>query len=116
MAKKYLHLCSRGINRSPTSASIAREIAREKGLDIKMFSSGFDNLVKNVSNENRNYFEQYDLLIVMEGYMRRGLIKLGIPKKNIRCLEIPDEYQRNDPVLVDILKESLKLYIREEPL
>lgn len=52
----------------------------------------------------------------MEDVITRGLVRLGVPKKKIRCLEIPDEYQRDDPILVNILKRSLELYVRQEPL
>ncbi len=34
---KYLFLCSVGKNRSPTAASVARDIAKERGLDIEVF-------------------------------------------------------------------------------
>jgi len=103
-----------GINRSPTSAWVAERLAKERGLDIKMSFGGFDKIPNDKSDDElRKHFEQYDLIIVMEGYMRRGLVKLGIQRKNIRCLEIPDNYKRDEPVLVDILRESLKLYVRE---
>ena len=114
---KYLFLCSVGKNRSPTAASVARDIAKERGLDIEVFYGGFDNLPKDISDEQlKENFEQYDLLVVMEDVITRGLVRLGVPKKKIRCLEIPDEYQRDDPVLVNILKRSLELYVRQEPL
>jgi len=114
---KYLFLCAVGKNRSPTAADVARNIAKEKGLDIEMFYGGFDNLPKEMSNEQlRVHFEQYDLLIVMEGFIMSGLVKVGISRQKIRCLEIPDDYQKNDPVLRNILRNSLELYVRKEPL
>ena len=42
-----------GINRSPTSASVARVIAGERGLDIEMFYGGFDRLPKDKSVDEK---------------------------------------------------------------
>jgi len=61
MTKKYLHMCSMGINRSLTSARIARDIAKERGLDIEMEVKGFDNLQLGLSAETmKKYFDKYD--------------------------------------------------------
>lgn len=112
--KKYLFLCAVGQNRSPTAARVAKEIAREKDLELEASYGGYDFLEEN--KVSREHFDNYDLIVVMEDYMKKGLIELGIQKKKIRNLEIPDEYNRNDPVLVNILRNSLPFYVREEPL
>jgi len=42
MTEKYLFLCSMGQNRSPTAARVARDIAKERGLDIEMSYGAVD--------------------------------------------------------------------------
>ncbi len=103
-----------GINRSPTSARVAEEIAQQRGLDIKMFYGGYDFF--ETERTSKEYFDDYNLIFVMEDYMEQGLVDFGISKSKIRCLYIPDEYNRDDPVLIKILRDNLPLYVREEPL
>ena len=103
-----------GINRSPTASRVAKEIAQQNGLELEADYGGYWPIKKN--NTPKEHFDNYDLIIVMEDYMEKGLKELGIPNSRIRCLYIPDDYYRDDPILIKILKNSLQLYVRESPL
>lgn len=103
-----------GINRSPTAARVAREIAQESNLELEVFYGGYHIIKEN--QVPKEHFDNYDLIIVMEDYMEKGLLKLGIEKSKIRTLMIPDEYSRDDLSLVKTLKCCLPQYVREGPL
>ncbi len=53
-----------------------------------------------------------DLIFVMEEYMIHELVAAyGQDPAKIVCLDIPDEYYRDDPILVHILQEALAPFI-----
>lgn len=124
MPQNYLFLCAMGQNRSPTAAFAAKKIAQEKGLEIQMFYGGIDWLIQNpdINTEiNKNnlseHFNSYDKIFVMEKYMKEGLKKyFDIEPEKIICLNIPDEYIRNEPVLESILENILRLHIGIEDI
>lgn len=107
LIKNYLFLCAVGCNRNPTAARIAVEIAAERGLKIGAFYGEYNRLGNLPDELKKNYFDKYDLVFVMESYMYDGLLKLGLQKDKLRCLDIPDEYLRGERRLVDILRNAL---------
>ena len=113
MPQNYLFLCAVGQNRSPTAAQVARGIANKKQLDIEMFYGGFDCLVPILCStekqeEIRKDLSQYQRIFVMEPYMRKELQEKKLFLWRIDCLFIEDEYSRNDPVLMKLLKGKLE--------
>jgi predicted protein tyrosine phosphatase len=91
--QKYLFLCGAGLKRSPTAASVAREIAKERGIDIVADSGAIDISISLMSNETLERFRQYDKVVVMEPYMAEKAEKfMGIEHSRIHCLDIKDDY------------------------
>jgi len=110
----HLCLCAKGIDRSPTAAEVARKIFLEKGLDIETSSDGFDDLDKKYENP-REYLKKFVRFYVMEEYMRKGLIsKYDIPNGDVVCLNIPDDYRRNNPKDKSDLENILETVLRAE--
>lgn len=97
--EKYLFLCAMGINRSATAAFVASRIAETKGLDIKFFYGGIDAFLneleicpsKELENKLKNYLDKHDKIFVMEDYMMKGILKLGIERRKLECLNILDK-------------------------
>lgn len=84
---KYLFLCYFGEKRSPLVAEIAREIIHKKKLNIGVnfgAYSSFEKFPKLALND----FKQYDLIFVMESFMKTGLENAGISKNKIICLDL----------------------------
>jgi len=116
---EYLFLCAYGENRSPTGAYIAQNIARRKGLDIRMsygcIKPFLDELemcpVEILIDKLRKHLDSFDRIFVMEEYMAEGIVGVGISRDKINCLDIPDEYKRNEPVLEKLLEEKLRTLI-----
>ena len=119
MAAEYLFLCSMGQNRSPTAAEVAAKIVEERGFEAEVCYGGIDFVIEECQGDKsgeacrkyRERFQQYDMIFVMESYMQRALLKAGVEKRKIQCLDIPDEYKRNEPLLVEILENSLRARI-----
>jgi predicted protein tyrosine phosphatase len=58
--------------------------------------------------------DRADLIFVMEDYMARELeTQYGQDPTKIVCLDIPDLYFRDDPLLIHLLKEALAPYVPE---
>jgi predicted protein tyrosine phosphatase len=111
--KKYLFLCSKGENRSPTAARVARDIARERGLDIEMSYGGVD--TGRSSSELSEYVLQYDRIFVMEPRMiTERLNRTPVDLRKVFCLYIDDAYNRDDLELVRILNQQLRLLMPKE--
>lgn len=118
---KYLFLCSMGVNRSPTAASVAKRIAEYRGLEVVVNYGGIDSLVDEMKTYSekekqriKRHFNEYDKIFVMEEYMRKKLEEIGVKKRKIFCLYILDEYRRNDPQLARILENILQTHIGVE--
>lgn len=108
--EKYIFLCSMGQHRSPTVARVARDIAKQRGLDITMDYDGVDN-----GTSRKDLFAQinsYDRVFVMEPRMITERLP-DIDSRKIRCLYIDDVYNREDPELVRIIEKQLRLLLPE---
>ncbi len=113
MGKKkrhYLFVCAGNRNRSPTAEDVVRTLAAQKGLDIEVGSAGLSPFAER--RLTKEMADRADLIFVMEEYMARELEDTyGQDPGKIVCLDIPDMYERGDPVLVYLLKEALKPYL-----
>lgn len=108
MIRQYLFLCHAGQKRSPTAASVARAIAVSRDKDIEMIYGSSDAI--NIDNQNHmgEYLSKYEKIFVMQGDIEKRLKRLGIENSRIFCLDIPDNYERQDPQLREILREKLE--------
>ena len=108
--RRYLFVCAANRNRSPTAEEVARVLADRNGLDIEVRSAGLSPFAeKPLTKEMADWA---DLIFVMEDYMARVLeATYGQDPRKIICLDIPDLYERGDPVLVYLLEEALQPYL-----
>jgi predicted protein tyrosine phosphatase len=108
--RRYLFVCAANRNRSPTAADVARMLAAQASLDIEVRSAGLSPFSeKPLTKEMADWA---DLIFVMEDYMARELEAFyGQEPRKLVCLDIPDLYERGDPVLVYLLEEALKPYL-----
>lgn len=105
--KKYLFLCNGGAKRSPTFASVARDIISEKGLDITVLarSSG---LIRKYKDTVGEHLDVNDYIVVMDRKDKELIESLGISESKIYCVDVADDYERDDPVLREIAREKLE--------
>jgi len=108
--RRYLFVCAGNRNRSPTAEDIVRAMAAQRGLGIEVRSAGLSPFAERLLT--KEMADWADLIFVMEDYMARELeTTYGQDPGKIVCLDIPDMYERGDPVLVYILKEALTPYL-----
>jgi len=111
--KQYLFLCHHGAKRSPTAASVAREIAEARGLDIEMNYGAADAIHSGNAEYMTKHLARYEKIIVMQKDIAKKLGGLGIEKSRIFCLNIGDNYERQDEQLRKILREKLDDLIKD---
>lgn len=110
--KKYLFLCSMGVNRSPSAAKVGRDIMKERGLDIECEYAGLCNLNQGDFDLSLKFLNEYDRFFVMEEEMKEILIeKYGIDKKKIHVFYIEDDYGRGDLELIGRLEQSINVLV-----
>jgi len=108
--RHYLFVCAANQNRSPTAAEVFRTLAAQAGLAIEVSSAGLSPLAdRPVTKE---LADRADLIFVMEDYMTQELeTRYGQDPAKIVCLDIPDLYYRDDPLLVQFLNEALAPFV-----
>jgi predicted protein tyrosine phosphatase len=106
----YLFVCAANRNRSPTAERVFRTLAAEAGFEVEVSSAGLSPYAeKSVTKE---LADRADLIFVMEEYMARELeTRYGQNPAKIVCLDIPDMFFRDDPLLVHILKQALAPFV-----
>ena len=103
----YLFVCTLNEHRSPTAENVFKEILKERNIKGNVKSAGIDPDARNKLTSK--LVRWADKIYVMEQYHRELIIKIDPNSKNkIRVLNINDFYLRNDPALVNILKQKLK--------
>ena len=106
---RILFVCSRNQWRSPTAEAIYRKDPR-----IEVRSAGTSD--KSACRLTERDLGWADLILVMEPKHARR-IRQGARRVSalppIRSLDIPDEYQRMDPVLVQLLRDASEPFIEE---
>ena len=111
--KHYLFVCHANINRSKTAEQVCRKIAEQYGLEIIVSSAGMSQASDNPVT--KEMADKADIIFVMEDDMKTELERKY--KQNpgkIICLDIPDLYERDDPVLIRILKDALYEYFKRQ--
>jgi predicted protein tyrosine phosphatase len=111
--RHYLFVCAANRNRSPTAAAVFRALAAQAGLAVQVDSAGISPFSERpVTNE---LADRADLIFVMEDYMARELeTQYGQDPTKIVCLDIPDMYYRDDPLLIHLLKEALAPFVPQK--
>ncbi len=109
---QILFVCSRNQWRSPTAEALfrhhptvnARSAGTEKNARVRI---------------TEKLIQWADIIFVMEKKHRQRLreqFPLLIPAKEIIVLDIPDEYQYQDPELTEHLRDCLQPYLNQSGL
>jgi predicted protein tyrosine phosphatase len=111
--RHYLFVCAANRNRSPTAAAVFRGLAARAGVAVAVDSAGISPFAERPVT--KELADSADLIFVMEDYMVRELeTRYGQDPTKIVCLDIPDVYYRDDPLLVHLLKEALAPFVPQE--
>jgi len=100
---RVLFVCSENKLRSPTAESVFSEFA---GFEAIGAGTNPD-AERPVTTE---LIEWADAILVMENHHRKELqrrFEVALEGKRLAVLGIPDEYDRMDPVLIQLLKEKV---------
>ncbi|MFT0212111.1 phosphotyrosine protein phosphatase [Pseudomonas sp. F1_0610] len=107
MKQKLLFICSRNKWRSPT----AEDVWRNLGYATRSAGTSRD-AVNPVSLEDLRWAEH---IFVMEVKHRQRLLAAYarvLAHKPLHVLHIPDNYQYQDPALVNLLKQKVEPFLR----
>lgn len=113
--KRVLAVCSGGLLRSPT---IAHTLAAEP-YNYNTRSVGIDpdyalNIIDQVLLEWADEIVCADT--EHETEIKQQLERIGITKKNIVCLKLPDVYPYRDRKLVHLIKKRYNQYLEGQPV
>jgi predicted protein tyrosine phosphatase len=109
----YLFVCAANRNRSPTAERVFRALAAQAGFAVQVSSAGLSPFSENPLT--KDLADSADLIFVMEDYMAQDLeTRYGQDPAKIVCLDIPDIYMRDDPLLVHVLKEALAPFVPQK--
>lgn len=109
--KHYLFVCHANMHRSKTAEDVCKKIVEQNNLGISVSSAGMSRGCANPISEE--LADTADVIFVMEEHMKIELEKIyGQDPGKIVCLDIPDLYERNDPMLVRILRTQLYEHFR----
>lgn len=86
---KYVFVCKHGEDRSPTCARIAKEIAKEQGIDLNTTYVGTTG--DETEAQKRKKVLDANRVFIMEEGMRYNVEKIWDYTGPILCLNIPDE-------------------------
>lgn len=107
MVKRVLFVCSGNVDRSPTAEALLRH---KEGLEVK--SAGTWKDAKTLVS--KELIDWADMIFVMEDHHKEALREIDPEsEKKIIVLGVGDNYLRNDPELVGVLKEKLCKYFGE---
>jgi len=105
---KILFVCSANVDRSPTAEHLYK---RHPGLEVK--SAGISDYARQpISAELLRWA---DVVLCMEEFQQRvieGLFADIVSGKTIDFLDVPDDYRRMDPSLVDVITRKVDGWLR----
>jgi predicted protein tyrosine phosphatase len=108
--RHYLFVCAANRNRSPMAAAVFHALAAQAGVAVEVSSAGLSPYAERPMTQEMA--DRADLIFVMEDYMARELeTRYGQDPAKIVCLDIPDLYFRDDPLLIHLLKEALAPFV-----
>ena len=103
-----LFVCSENRLRSPTGEEVFSEYN-----EIEAIGCGTNiDAKRTVSQE---LVEWSDMVIVMEKHHRNKLnskYKESLKSKKLICLDIPDEYERMDPILIRLIRNGVMRHMK----
>lgn len=105
---KIIFVCTVNIQRSPTAADVMKKLLGKGNYDIE--SAGIEAIEEWGGRQiTKEMIQDADLIYVMEEFQADYIVDL-VPsaRDKIRVLNIPDMFYRNDPKLIEILKEKLE--------
>lgn len=107
MIKTVLFVCDANRLRSPTAEEV---FGVDRGLDVR--SAG---VAREASTQvSSELLEWADIVFVMER-RQRNIIQKRYPeiyrRKRIVCLYIPDQFERMDPELIELLEQRVAPYL-----
>lgn len=106
-AKKVLCICFVGLERSPTIANV---LHREYGYNTRACGSSIQYALVPVSEVLLEWADE----IVFADTENEDEVRTDpaaasiLDRKDTQCLDLPDEYEWNDPTLIRIIKERYK--------
>jgi len=105
MTKKVLFVCSGNVDRSPTAEALLK---RKEGFEAR--SAGI--LLGARRRLSKDLIDWADIIFAMEDIHREAVLRIApYAKDKVMVLGIPNLYNRNDPELIEILKEKLSRYL-----
>jgi len=108
MVKRILFVCTGNMDRSPTAEGL---LSGRENFEVK--SAGTWVHAKN--RISKDLIEWADMIFVMEDHHRDAILDLCPEADNkIVVLGVPDVYRRNDPRLIEILKEKIAKHLNVE--
>ncbi len=108
MPKRILFVCSGNVDRSPTAEALLKG---KKGFEVK--SAGI--LIGARRRLSKDLIDWADIIFAMEEIHRAAILRISpSAESKIVVLGIPDLYRRNDPELIEVLKEKISKYIDVE--
>jgi len=106
--KHFLFVCTAGIQRSPTARDLFRNVE-----SIKAKSAGVHSLA--IKRIRQSMIKWADEIFVMSEKNDKHLSilrkRFDLSGKEVHDLDIPDVYPRDDPELINILKQKLQQYL-----
>ncbi|QEL15013.1 phosphotyrosine protein phosphatase [Limnoglobus roseus] len=101
--RRVLFVCEGNLHRSPT---VERLYSAIPGIDAR--SAGLSDLARVQVNDELLFWA--DVIFVMERRLRQVLKRrftVSLEGKELVCLNVPDDFQRDEPKLIDVLVERL---------
>ena len=119
--KKYMFVCNGGINRSPTGARVAREMAEERNVKLKTdYLALFPEESEKYEKKNKRKLQNADRVFVMTGKMVEIVReRYGVSGEKVINLNIRDNYNcyglagpQMRSMLELVLREKLEDWVR----
>jgi len=111
MKKKILFICTENLERSPTAEELINNTSEFRNYIAR--SAGTSVTARN--QITKGLVDWADLIFVFdeEHDRHKSILLERFPKlkKQIINLQIADDYFKNDPELIDVLKKKLKKYL-----
>jgi len=108
MTKRVLFVCTGNMDRSPTAESL---LSGKEGFEAKSAGTWI-HARKRVSESLIKWADQ---IFVMESYHKEVILSIcPEAEEKVIVLDIPDIYRRNDPELIEILKNKLAKHLKIE--
>ena len=120
----YLFVCRANWQRSPTAERVFQEMLVEAGYkvwgvnsfidsDYEVCSTGINSSDNDSSAEMSSELgERMNVIFTMEEQILEELVRsYNVPREKMVNLDIPDNYERNESALVNILRDKLRPYV-----